>query len=166
MSANQIAQAQIALTEATNAHAVALAKVNKIQQRIADRQTRQREITQQRLEGEASISSAGEFSALSADIEALQGMLADATNEAANLEPTNQAARLADVQRAHENEQDSAAYEVLRGKAQQLETALCRVIARMHAIGQKQGRGMLSQNWRPGYELDRATRLNVPPAVG
>lgn len=160
----QLAHARAALATAESAHTDALAKVAGIESRITECQRHQREITQQRLEGEANHADAAEFTALAGDIETLAGMLIKARQDADALRPDEARNQLAHAMRQHDKDVAMAEMDALMQKAAQLDAALCRCVGAMHQIGRAKFQHVaVSQSWRPSTELDRCLRLGVPP---
>ena len=167
MTAEHLAAARRTLTAAEAEQATAATKRDRIAARIAECQQRQREITTQRLEGEASPQTASEFAALSGDISELTIMLAQQNEvlDAATTRTDSARNNLAEADRRHTAQQNQAAFEELALRSLKLDAALCRSIAELHALGKQLGRNTLSQNWRPSQALDRAARLGVPPEI-
>lgn len=159
-----LAEARRRLTEAECRYQEATERATKIRQRIADCEQRQRDISAQRLEGEAGPETAAEYAALGGDIETLRGMLAEAEASARNLEPVGARNQLALAERNAERELAHAEFEALTATSAKLEAALLDCIRRLHEIGKARlGHVGLSQSWRSTEELRRVMHYGVPP---
>lgn len=163
---HQLAEARRRFEDADAKYREALDNVTKIKTRIADREQRQRAITQQRLEGEAAPDTANEFAALNGDIETLRNMLARADAEARALEPAEARNHLAIAERNADREKRQAEFDALMAVAAKLDIALCNAIAQLARIGKQLGHVQLSQSWKPSDDLRNAIHFNKAPPGG
>lgn len=168
MSAEYVARATRLHEETRSLYHAALSREEAIKTRILDAETRQKAITQARLDGASNEAETAEFGALAADIEALQEMLETAKTETVKAEePMNRAqAMLQTAQAMHQRELAQMSYDALLIRVQALEGALCSAVATLHDAGLQLGFVSLSRTWPVSQSLRRAIENGiVPPKV-
>lgn len=163
MTIEILAEARRNFQEADTAYQAAKAKARSIADRIQVAKAKLAGITNRRVTGTDAPEDAAEFGLLSADIELLTQMLAEAEAQADAKSPEHQRNLLMQAETLHQRELDQAKFEALSQTAQKLEAALCNCIGQTHAYGKRLGHFSLSQSWRPSDTLHRAINHGVPP---
>jgi hypothetical protein len=165
MNIQHIATARQKLEEAERRQQEAQAKAQKIEQRLAECIQRQQEITAARLDGTATADSAAEFTALAADITALEKMYSTTQAEAALISTDKERRTLAELENMLRSNQDQELFNALSGKVSEIERLLCKAISESHKVGRRLGHHTLIQSWKPSDALNRAFHHGVSPEV-
>ncbi|HOB66625.1 hypothetical protein [Ottowia sp.] len=137
--ARSIARARLALEEAQAVHTAAVGEVGRLQQRIADCESRRSEITHRRLAGESSEAEATEFVALAGDLDVLRELLADAQAKADQLFPGEQRNALARAEAALQEHQQQAEFDALIERTREVEAAYVQALGQVWEAVRERG---------------------------
>ena len=163
--AAEIPAARRALTHATAKHTDATDKVAAIAARIGDTERRQAGITASRLDGKADRAETEELHALGLDLDALRRMHCEATATAAALLQPQEAARnrLAVAERALAQAEQTATFEAIKERAQELERRYLAAVAEVAKLGKALGHLNFGYSFAPNQELVRMVQHRTAP---
>lgn len=166
-TAQALAVARAQLIEAEAHQSAATQRVSAITTKIQEATNAQGHITRRRVSGEHTAKDAAEFAALSADLELLRGMLAEAKAAIKESSTTAQLAIVAEAEQQHERAIRLGEFEALQAKATEIDALLCRCVGELHALGCSVFSHIsLSMNWRPSDALKSAITDGRAPSIG